>query len=305
MKMYQRMLVPLDGSNLAEAVLEYAKEFAGRLDLNVTLLYVCEPHEHKLARIRQYYMEHTAEIVSQQSHEVQRKTTAGPAVKELDIHGELAFGHPAEEILRHVEQNNIDLILMSTHGRSGISRWALGSVADKILRASSVPVCLVRAAVPEDAPRNRWPIKTIVVPLDGSELAESVLPHVEALAKQRGSEQADIILLAICEPMFLPSYYPPDMPLNWDDHLARCKRTNKEYLDKVERRLKKTGLNVRSEVQSGSPASEIINYTRNNPLSLVVMATHGRSGPSRLLLGSVAQKVLLGISNPLFLVRPG
>ena len=302
--MYKRMLVPLDGSNLAESALEYAKELAGRLDLDITLLYVCEPHEQKEERIRRYYIEHSAEDITRQAHKVQQKTAPGKAVKELDIRGELAFGHPAEEILSYVEQNNIDLILMTTHGRSGISRWALGSVADKIVRASRVPVCLVRAAVPENTPRNRWPIKTIVVPLDGSELAESVLPHVEALAKQRGSERAAIILFTICETMLLPSYYPPDMPLNWDDHLARCKRINKEYLDKVEKRLKKSGLNVRYDILSGNPASEIINYTQNYPNSLVVMATHGRSGPSRLILGSVAQKVLLGIPNPLFIVRP-
>jgi nucleotide-binding universal stress UspA family protein len=131
-----------------------------------------------------------------------------------------------------------------------------------------------------------------------------VLPHVEAVAKQRGAELVDVILLSVCEPMLLPSYYPVTVPLNWDDHVARCKRSDMEYLAKIEKRLVDAGLRVRSEVLVGKPADVIVDYVNKNPVNLIIMSTHGRSGASRWVLGSVAEKVLLGVSSPILLVRP-
>ena len=216
--MYKRMLVPLDGSELAEVVFNYAKEFAGRLDLEVVLLYVSTPAEEEFLPMHRAYIEHAADIVRRQSQEVQEKTDIQPGSKAVEARGELVVGHPAEEILRYADENTIDLILMATHGRSGIRRWAMGSVADKVLRASKVPVLLVRAGIPDEIVYDKWPRRTILAPLDGSELAESVLPHVEALAKQRGTELVDVVLLRVCEPPALPSYSIPelsDIPLNF------------------------------------------------------------------------------------------
>ncbi len=312
--MYKRMLVPLDGSELAEVVFTYAKELAARLGLDVTLLHVYSPTEQELAPMHRSYIERAAEIVRLHSEEVQKKSGIQPGSKEVETRGELAVGYPAEQILSYADENDIDLILMATHGRSGIRRWTIGSVADKVLRASKVPVWLVRAGIPEEVVYDKWPRKTILVPLDGSELAESVLPHVEAVAKQRGAELVDVILLRVCEPPIISSDYPETiMRLSWEEHveqqMAWCKGASEKYLAGVEKRLKDVGLKVRSEVlvgkpPIGNPADEIIDYANRNPFNLIVMATHGRSGISRWAYGSVAAKVLLGVSSPLFLVRP-
>ena len=312
--MYKRMLVPLDGSELAEVVFTYAKELAGRLSLDVTLLHVCSPTEQELAPMHRSYTEHMAGIVKLQVEAIQKKVGIQPGGKAVEVRGELVVGYPAEEILSYADENDIDLILMSTHGRSGIRRWAMGSVADKVLRASKVPVWLVRAGIPEEVVYDKWPSRTILVPLDGSELAESVLPHVEAVAKQRGAEIVDVILLRVCEPPIISSDYPEAiMPLSWEEHveqqMALCKRASEKYLASVEKRLKDAGLKVRSEAlvgkpPLGNPANEIIDYANRNPFNLIVMATHGRSGISRWAYGSVAARVLLGVSSPLFLVRP-
>ena len=312
--MYKRMLVPLDGSELAEVVFTYAKELAGRLSLDVTLLHVCSPTEQELAPMHRSYTEHMAGIVKLQVEAIQKKVGIQPGGKAVEVRGELVVGYPAEEILSYADENDIDLILMSTHGRSGIRRWAMGSVADKVLRASKVPVWLVRAGIPEEVVYDKWPSRTILVPLDGSELAESVLPHVEAVAKQRGAEIVDVILLRVCEPPIISSDYPEAiMPLSWEEHveqqMALCKRASEKYLASVEKRLKDSGLKVRSEAlvgkpPLGNPANEIIDYANRNPFNLIVMATHGRSGISRWAYGSVAARVLLGVSSPLFLVRP-
>jgi len=314
MDMYKKMLVPLDGSELAEVVFAYAKELAGRLSLDVTLLHVCSPTEQELAPMHRSYTEHMAGIVKLQVEAIQKKVGIQPGGKAVEVRGELVVGYPAEEILSYADENDIDLILMSTHGRSGIRRWAMGSVADKVLRASKVPVWLVRAGIPEEVVYDKWPSRTILVPLDGSELAESVLPHVEAVAKQRGAEIVDVILLRVCEPPIISSDYPEAiMPLSWEEHveqqMALCKRASEKYLASVEKRLKDAGLKVRSEAlvgkpPLGNPANEIIDYANRNPFNLIVMATHGRSGISRWAYGSVAARVLLGVSSPLFLVRP-
>ncbi len=306
--MYKKMLVPLDGSELAEVVFDYAKELAGRLDLDLTLLNVAKTSEGSFLRMNRAYIEGAAEIVQRHSVQVQEKTRTEPGGKAVKARGELVVGHPAEEILRYADENNIDLILMATHGRSGVKRWALGSVADKVLRASKVPVWLVRAGIPTEIVHDEWPKRTMLVPLDGSKFAESVLPHVEALAKQRGTELVDVVLLQVWEPptsylAYSCGYY---MPLDWDveKQTELVKRECEQYLDGVQKHLSNIGLRVRSEVLLGKPIDEIIDYANRNPINLIVLATHGRSGITRWAYGQVADNVLQRGTSPVFLVRP-
>lgn len=300
--MYHRMLVPLDGSELAEVALTYARELASRLGIDVILLNVYSLLEQEMTPMHRAYVERAAEVIRQQSEGAQ----SGGGV--IEARGELVMGSPAEEILRYADENDIDFILMATRGRSGISRWAMGSLANKVLQVSRVPVWLVRAEIPEEIVYSRWPWRTILVPLDGSELAELVLPHVEKLAKQGEAGPVEVVLLTVYESPVISSDYPPDMPLSWEKHVerenAKCRETTGKYLAGVEKRLKAAGLKVRSEVLLGKPADEIIDYSSKNPVNLIAMATHGRSGISRWAYGSVAEKVLLGVSTPLFLVRP-
>jgi len=305
--MYRRMLVPLDGSEVAEVVFTYAIELAGRLDLDVTLLNVCTPEERELLPMHRAYVERMAETLRCQSEEVQEKGGAQPGDKSVKACGKVAVGYPAEEIVRYADENNIDLILVATHGRSGIGHWTMGSVADKVLRASKKPVWLVRAGIPEEIVYDKWPRKTILVPLDGSELAESVLPHVEALAKQRGPEMVDVVLLRVCEYPIVPLDYAEGVPIGWEKQMeketARCREIAHQYLAVVERRFKDVGVTVKSEVLEGKPAEEIVDYATKNPFNLIAMATHGRYGIGRWAYGSVAEKLVAGVTCPLFLVR--
>jgi nucleotide-binding universal stress UspA family protein len=304
-EMYKRMLIPLDGSELAEVVLPYAKELAGRLGLELTLLHVCEPLGSAAQFMCRAYLEHAAEIIQKQSREVQSKTGAPAGEKAVEVQVHVADGHPAEEILRYAEENRIDLILMASHGRSGVRLWALGSVADKVLRKSKVPIWLVRANIPEEIVHDEWPKRTMLVPLDGSKFAETVLPHVETLAKQRGAELVNVVLLRVYEKPFITADYPePDSEAHEKRIISHFKQEAEQYLIKVEKRLADAGLNVRKEVFMGKPADEIINYAHNNHPNLIVMTTHGSSGLSLWEYGDIADKVLRGVSSPIFLVRP-
>lgn len=306
--MYKRVLLPLDGSELAEIVFSYATELAARLGLDLVLLHVVSPHERDLIPLHRAYVERAAEALRRQSEELQKKAGIQPKGEGVAARGELAVGHPGEEILNCTLRHDIDLILLATHGRSGIRRWALGSVADKILRVSKMPVCLVRAGVREEIIHDKWPRTTMLVPLDGSELAESVIPHVETLAKQWGPEEVDVVLLRVCEPIVVPSDYPPTAGLTWEEHkereITRPKTECEEYLAGVQKRLEGLGLRVRSVALQGKAADEITEYCRSNPVNLIVMSTHGRSGISRWAYGSVADRVLHGICSPIFLIRP-
>ncbi|MFC2018095.1 universal stress protein [Chloroflexota bacterium] len=311
--MNKRMLITLDGSELSETLFPYAKEMAGRLGFEMIFLYVCKSHESESLAVYRAYVEHMAEIVASEAVEIREKTGTQMQDQPVKAEGKVAIGHPAEEILRCADEKKMDLLLMATHGRSGIKRWALGSVADKVLRSSTVPVLLVRAAALEKTADDEGQIRKIVVPLDGSEMAESVLPHIEMIAKQRDGELIDVVLLMVCEPLVIPPIATTpittmEVPTNWgkivEEHIAYSNKAAREYLAGVEARLNNAGLKVSTEVVDGVPAQEIIDYANSIPCSLIAMVTHGRSGLGRWAYGSVAEKVLSGASRPLLLVRP-
>ena len=308
--MFQRMLVLLDGSELAEVVFPYAKELAARLELDVILLNVCSPVLRDFAPMQQAYIQRAADTIRRQTREVQENLGMEAESKRVEIRGEVVIGYHADEILRFADENAVDFILLASHGRSGIKRWSLGGVADKILMAAKVPVWLVRAGIEDETPYDQWPTKTILAPLDGSERAEAVLPYVETLAKQRSTEPINVALLRICEPPVTPSYYSPELsgvPLNWGEFMeqetARSKQVSKEYLGGIAKRFMDTGINTTTEVLVGKAADEIIDYANKNLYSVIAMATHGRSGLSRLVYGSTAESVLVGLKNPILLVK--
>ncbi len=294
--MYRRMLVTLDGSELSEVVLPYVRGLVGRLGLDVVLFHVYKPEESELTPMHRAYIERKAEVIRGQAKKAWKKAETGPGKKEVEVCGELASGYPAEEILRYADENSIDLILMATHGRSGLKRWAIGSVVDKVLRASKVPVWLVPARCPQDVTYDMWPKRTILVPLDGSEMAEAVLPHVEALAEQSGVELVDVVLLRVADSPVMSDHYFSNIP--------ETREEIEKYLARVEERLQKAGLSVHSKVLTGEPAEQIVDYANASPFSLVVMSTHARSGLSRWVLGSVATKLVSEISGPILLIRP-
>lgn len=297
----------MDGSDLAESVFVHATELTARLDLQVTLLHVCSPEERALIPMCRGYVEQVAETLEYQSRAVGETIGTDTRHNGARVHGEVVMGHAAEEIARYADGNDMDIIMMATHGRSGIGRWAIGSVADKVLHASRVPVWLIRAGVASEVAYDTRPRRTILVPLDGSEVAESVLPHVEALAIQSHFELTNVVVFRVCEYAVVPDDASGESS-GWETGLRReisqAKRSAEKYLAKVEERLAAAGIGVRSEVLVGQPADVIVDHANGRQLGLVAMATHGRSGLSRLAFGSVAEKTLRGLSCPLFLVRP-
>jgi nucleotide-binding universal stress UspA family protein len=306
--MYKKILIPLDGTQLAELVIPYAKDLAGRLDLDMIILHVSTPEERGLTTMHLAYVERIAKKVKGKSIKVQQRTGSKSGDNVIIAKGKLTVGYPADEILRCADENNVDFILMATHGYSGIKRWAIGSVADKVTRASEVPVLLVRVGIMDEISYDKWPQKTLLVPLDGSKLAESVLTHVKALAKQRGTQPVDVVLLRVCDrPLISSQFSKTSISVGREEQVkqttALFKQESKHYLAGIEKRLRDAGLTAKTRVIVGNPAKEIIKYASKSPFNLIVMATHGRSGLIRWAYGSVADRILWEGSSPIFLVR--
>ena len=281
--MYERIVIALDGSELAEIAIPYAQELALRLGSELDIVTVCEPPS-ETESMRRVYIERVAAELGRFG---------------LRLHSVLLYGKAADAILDYSELNKINLIVMSTHGRSGIGRWVLGSVADKILRSASCPILLISASKDDEPKLESVALKRILLPLDGSPLGESALPYVEELASKT---HAEVLLLQIITP--LDRVIPIEgYTVHLADVYGDVLNQTKTYLNKVEQRLKQKGIAAHYEVISGLPASAIIDYARDKAVNLVAMSTHGRSGISRWVMGSVADKVLRGSGSPLLLVK--
>jgi len=300
--MYEKILVPLDGSELAEVALPYAEELAGRLGSEMILTTILSPgtgsdEGPSYPHLHHVYLEKMIDIVKKDVQKARGEFT----VKEPKVESVVLVGHPAEEIVDYASKENIDLIVMATHGRSGISRWTLGSVADKVVRAAKEPVLLIRAKSGRVHAHKKGVLAKALVPLDGSEEGESAIPYIVELAARLKTE---VILFQVLAPGYeimtargYESVIYPEQQMESDRAFARV------YLAKVGARLKRRGVAVESEVRFGNAAEEIIRFADEMHVDLVAMSTRGRSGIERWVFGSVAERLLYQGNTPLLLVR--
>lgn len=296
--MYKKMLVLLDGSKLAEVVFTYAQELSARLNIALELLHICTPQEAEQLPMRQAYMDHMAEILQSKAAEI-RSNIGATEGTHIPAHGKVLVGYPAEEIINYAEKNNIDLIMLSTHGRSGIRMWHIGNVAHKVIHAAKVPIWLVPAELREEIIYDKLATKTMVIPLDGSELSEEVIPHAINIAKQRGA-RSGIVLIYVEKPYGQEGYGK-----SWVEHLEAERLSMKKYLDDKVQQFGKEGIAARAEILIGEPASTIINFVKENPAQLIAMTTHGRVGISRMIFDDLAENILhLVKKTPILLVKP-
>lgn len=292
--MYKRILVPLDGSGLAEVALPYAEELAGRLGSEVALIYVSESAEIPQHYIHQFYLQKISEATKAGAE----RTLGESVAKAIKIKSAVLVGHPAETIVDYADKEEISLIVMATHGRSGIGRWALGSVADKVLRATNRPVALIRAKGVRLDVREKGTVNKVLVPLDGSKRSEAVIPYVEELASKF---EAQVTLLHVLPPIFLT---PDAEQFKWQESF---RLSAEDYLKKAAARFEQKGIAAKAELREvamGSAAEEIIKLADEICVDLVAMSTCGRSDVGPWAFGSVADRVLRGGNTPILLVRP-
>ncbi len=290
--MFKRILVPLDGSKLAELALPYAEELAGVFDAELNFLYVCEP-AHKQHRYEyQVYIDKIAELVRNRIEEER------PPAK---VKAAALIGHPAAVIIEYANENGVNLIIMATHGRSGIMAWTMGSITNKVLRRVSMPLLLIRAGVPTPKAGQGKIINKILVPLDGSDAGEAALPYVRELTEKL---EAEVILLQVVTPGRHVHTIGGLDYVRFDGHeISSMEAKAREYLEQVSGKLTGTKATVRSEVKIGDAAQEIIKFGDEISTRLVAMSSHGRSGIERWTFGSITHKVLHAGNTPVLVVR--
>ena len=297
--MYSKIVVPLDGSKTAESALPLVRSLARRLAIPVELLGVIDMREicRTTSAAEALFLDRLLEDQSRRNAEYLGKiahTLSGVAVTTRDEEGEAG-----EIIVEAAAADKNALIVMATHGRSGLNRFFLGSIAEKVLRATVNPLLLVKATEPV-VTAGEAPLTSIVVPLDGSDLAEAVLPAVTDLARK-----LDLEVRAYSIPYGAYStgdgFYDP---VNLEAFLAQLREETFEYLERTSASLKRKGLEKVSFVaKEGLSADEIIKFARETPTNLVAMSSHGRSGIKRWVLGSVAETVVRHSGDPVLVLR--
>jgi nucleotide-binding universal stress UspA family protein len=296
--MYTRMLVPLDGSKVAEQVLPYARFLAKSLGIPTELLGVVDPETLvAFANPAQGRPLDTLVAETMSRSAIYLETTAR-SFQGAQVKSSVAKGKPEDEVIERAAADKNTLIVMATHGRSGLQRWLLGSVADKVLHGATNHLLLIRAS-DQGKTDGEAPLKTVIVPLDGSPLAEQALPVVVDLAKTMDLQV--VLVRAYALPPTISAedygYYSAELL----DHLESEAR---DYLQGKINEIKQKGIaTVTSVVNTGYGAEEIITLARNTPDNLIAMCTHGRSGIQRTVLGSVTDRVVRHSGDPVLIVQ--
>jgi nucleotide-binding universal stress UspA family protein len=296
--MIRRMLIPLDGSKVSEQVLPYARYLASKLEIPVDLLSVVD-----IVALSSFMREEKTRNLDDFITDITRRSeayleTITTTLRGITVDWFVKKGNPGEVIIEKAKADSGTLIAMATHGRSGISRWLLGSVAEKVLRGTTSPLLLVRAKEPAKNEGEKT-IKRVIVPLDGSPLAEKVLPHVTALAKELRFETVLLRAYNVRHIIAPYKHYIPDQ-----DALEEEVRENvMSYLDGMVRALESNGVAQLSQRTSEKEAAQqIVDLASEKPDSLIAMCTHGRSGVKRWILGSVTENVVRHSTTPVLVI---
>lgn len=288
--MYDRILVPLDGSSLAEAALDVARLIPGRLAYLLRVEAEAPQVDHYISPSGH---ETHKRIVFREGDEYLRRVAATLRTEGRDVEVLQSWGNPADRIVEAAA--DVDVIVMATHGRGAAGRVLHGSVADRVAREASVPVLLVPGGYRPAHPT----ITRILVPLDGSELAETAMPAAMALG--RG---LDLPIHAVCVVEPRPGGILGVSGKRRDEQEQRTSMFA-EYAARIYLAdcIQRYGDAVATtfEVRSGGAVTELQRVI--GPGDLVVMTTHGHRGLRRLILGSVAEALVRQASAPILLLR--
>ena len=307
MSSFRTILVPHDGSTLADSALPFAEALARATGATIELLRVLEELRpiYDTAGHQLIWIDPSAPRAELASPQLLGKPAERLASNGIPTKTVVRVGDPRAEILAEAKTLDRPLILIASHGRGGLSRLVMGSVATRVLQMSHCPVMLVKASEVDEQP-NQVALHRITVPLDGSDLAEMALPYAMELAH---ALSARVHLVRVAEtyrdevpetPSHIftsPSYKA--MLEQFDQLEGEAQR----YLDEVATRLGNNSVDVTWEVMSGDPWRQLLRYVERDDPDLIVMTTHGRGGLARWFYGSVSDRLLTAAETPLLIIR--
>lgn len=304
--MFDTILVPLDGSPFSAEALPHARTLARMSGARVALVRVCEPEAEADA---QAYLDGVAGDLTAGGYRAVTMTRSGQTV---------------DAILGAAEAAGAGLIVMSTHGRSSIGRFLLGSVADRVAHYAGVPVLLVRARPNADSEpqTGEAAYQRLLVPLDGSPTSAGALPLARDIAAYAGARvfllravsepsaeaellESERVLQAVTGAVVRATDDLPDQPLSdpYQEELDRRRRGARAGLNAASDDLRAAGVEAEPVIEFGNAGTAILDLTASRDIDLIVMATRGRSGLTRFLLGSVAERIVHYGNRPVLLVR--
>jgi nucleotide-binding universal stress UspA family protein len=302
---FQSILVPLDGSPFAEQIIPLALEIARAARSNVRLVLVHQiPQPPIDPRSSRLYVSTDLAVRKVERDYLNTLRTRLRKSSGLQISAVSIDGPSGPTLVKYVEDIGADLVAMTTHGRRGGLRDAwLGSVADHLIRSLEIPVIAVRAREGTGAMPEPPKIREILVPLDGSPLAEAALAPASAVADLFGAE---LLLVQVVWPLSAGSLLPVPFPAGYDTEVMGVQRKEtQDYLDGLANDFREQGVSARATVMVGHNVAEaLLDLAHSERIDLVAIATHGRGGIQRLILGSVADKLIRGAGPPVLVVRP-
>ncbi len=294
--MFEKMLLPLDGSELAETALPYIRDLSNQIGSEVYLLHVCPTEHQYYTHMHQIYLNSVAEDLKKSIKENY------PDIKEPKVFYEVISGDPVKVIFDYVKRKDISLVVATTFGTSGLRKLAMGNVADKLLRGLGIPTLLVR--IPEtESPTNKGTIRNILLPVDMSEASKTAVPFAVELAKKLN---ATITLFSMAQTVYSQNLdaVGPGVGANWDEIDKATEKFIDDNLKSIENEIQAANIQVNRISYLGIDAGyEILEMEKRIQPDLVVMATRGRSPVTRWAFGSVAEKVLREGSKPLLLIK--
>lgn len=313
--MYKRVLVPLDGSAAALQVVPYATMIAKATGAKVALIRAVNGYPRELVKQVSHEfiggqpsyppsLQTWASVQDQIRDEVkQGLEDAAETIRAEGVIVEtiVAENEPAEAIVIEAERDPDTIIAISTHGRSGIGRWVLGSVTDNVIRQAENALLVIRSRdgeVTSGSPK----LSRVVLPLDGSGVAGAAGPHAIEMAKMLG---VGITIIRSISPMAYGDTFADYVPSMYEDLASEIETDVRDYLAGEAQQLRDAGVSDISEKAiDGYAGSAILDEVGDDGDSLVVMATHGRSGIGRWVLGSVADRVVRHSPGPVLIVPP-
>ncbi len=301
--MYRMIMVPTDGSGFDREAIRVALRIAERTDAKMLLVRVLANGSFFGVAAAPETMTFVPEVVHSERDkalsELYALAAECRATSKADITVDLHTGPAADVLQGYARRHDVDLIVISTHGRSGISRLSLGSVTDSLIRHTTIPVLVVKPPTSYLNPQVSAAFKRIVVPLDGSTLAEQILAPVLALAKLH---EAEITLLNVLIPHSYSQKEIGDQSLPWWDKDIAVARS---YLFGIANRLRRDGVPTMTDVVIGeNAASTIGDFASREKADLIAIATHGRGGLARMLRGSVADAIMHSARTSMLIFKP-
>lgn len=296
--MFKRLLVPLDGSTLAESALPAAAGLAGRLGATVTLLHVIERNAPREVHGER----HLTEPGEAEAYLAGLAARSFPPSQRVEWHvHDTGVGNVARSLVDHVAELNPDLIVMCAHGRGGPGQWLFGSIAQQVISQGTTPVLMVPAG--QSARRREFTLRQLLVPVDGLPDHARGVPVAAELARECAARLHLVWVVPTLETM------PGDwaaagrlMPGTTKALLEHARQGAGEYLAARAAELQAAGVAATTEVGRGDPARVIVQVSRRIAADLVVLCTHGKRGLDAFWAGSVAARVTARSSVPLLLV---